>query len=68
MNQVCELCGNAGTLRDGEPCPLCSMSRWRQLGSEQEVVRPKRLAWVRPAPYRMLTSRQDLRPRKPKAS
>ena len=27
-HQVCELCGDAGTLRDGNPCPRCSRSQW----------------------------------------
>lgn len=46
MHQTCEICDNAGTLRDGSPCPRCSNARWKQLGLIEEVARPKRIVWV----------------------
>ena len=47
MHEVCDLCGDAGTLRDGSLCPRCSMSRWQELGHTAVVTRPKRTVWVR---------------------
>ena len=46
---MCDLCGDAGTLRDGNPCPRCSLSKWGER-VEEPVVRslPKRIVWVRP--------------------
>ena len=47
MHEPCDLCGDAGTLRDGSLCPKCSMSRWQELGQTTVVTRPKRTVWVR---------------------
>src|SRR5689334_286828 len=47
MRKSCDLCGDSGTLRDGSPCPGCSMSWWKELGSAEEIVRPKRTVWIR---------------------
>ena len=47
MREACDLCGDAGTLRDGSLCPKCSVSRWQELGQATVVARPKRTVWVR---------------------
>jgi len=46
MDQICDLCSGAGTLRDGNPCPRCVLTRWVQR-VDVDVVRSKRAAWVR---------------------
>ena len=46
---MCDLCGDAGTLRDGNPCPRCSsLSKWVERGEPVVLFRPKRIVWVRP--------------------
>ena len=48
MRESCDLCGDSGTLRDGNPCPKCSArSLWKELGTTAEVIRPKRTVWIR---------------------
>ena len=49
MNEICPICDNAGTVRDGNPCPRCSVSRWAECGAVEEVARPKRTVWVQSA-------------------
>ena len=46
MYELCDLCGNSGALRDGGPCPRCSMSQWTNHDG-QETVRLKRTTWIR---------------------
>jgi hypothetical protein len=45
---MCDLCGDAGTLRDGNPCPRCSVSKWVERGEPVVLFRRKRIVWVRP--------------------
>jgi hypothetical protein len=47
MSVTCDLCNDAGRLRDGAACPWCNMTRWQTVGSIEAVTRPKRQAWVR---------------------
>lgn len=47
MHEVCELCNDCGALRDGSPCPRCSLSQWKDLHSHEAITRPKRTVWIR---------------------
>jgi hypothetical protein len=49
MSVTCDLCNDAGRLRDGAACPWCNITRWQTVGSIEAVTRPKRQAWVRPS-------------------
>jgi hypothetical protein len=46
-NEVCELCGGAGTLRDGSVCPACSPTDSKHLVVVESVRAIKKMAFVR---------------------
>ena len=45
---MCDLCADAGTLRDGNPCPRCSLSQWVERGNPIVSTRVKRIVWLGP--------------------
>jgi hypothetical protein len=49
MSLTCDLCNDAGRLRDGSACPWCNTTRWRADGHVFEMMRPKRQIWIRPS-------------------
>jgi hypothetical protein len=49
MREACDLCADAGTLRDGSACPRCSLSVWRERDQTADITRPKRTVWIRAA-------------------
>jgi hypothetical protein len=46
---MCDLCADAGTLRDGHPCPRCSLPPTIDRGGATVVLtETKRIVWLRP--------------------